>query len=165
MPRSALPSLLVVYSLSLPSLAAGQDSAPRLLPALSLSIGHASGVGAAFALARDDGRGATDTRPSTGTGLIVTGWILTGIAVLNLATLPVCFADFYPPESKDLCVVLSAVFAGAGTVVGVPLLIVGYNQRADYKAWKKRNGLIGHLLDTRVAFQNDAALLVYRTEI
>lgn len=61
-----------------------------------------------------------DPQPSTGTGLIVAGWIATGLGVLNLATLPICFADFYPENAENLCVIGSATIGGVGLALGVP---------------------------------------------
>jgi hypothetical protein len=103
-----------------------------------------------------------DAKPSSGVGLIVGGWIVTGVGVVNLATIPVCSADFYPRESEDLCVTLSIAFGVAGVVIGVPLLVVGYNKRSKYKEWSKRHAVLDHLLRTQVAVQNDSALLLYR---
>jgi len=104
----------------------------------------------------------SDPQPSTGTGLVVAGWIATGIGVLNLATLPICFADFYPEESEDLCVGASAVIGGVGLALGVPFLIVGYNNKADYREWQARNGIAYHLQNTHVTIANDGVGLSYR---
>jgi hypothetical protein len=153
----ALAALLTVGAVSAP--AAAQDAAPRLLPALSLALSSRS------ALAQDGYHDPNDLQPSTGTGLIVAGWIAVGVGLLNLATLPICFADFYPSESKDLCVGMSAAIAGVGVAVGVPLLIIGYNQRADYKEWKQRRGLTHHLRRLRLSLRDDAALIVYGGEL
>lgn len=106
-----------------------------------------------------------DPKPSSGIGLIVVGWVASGIGALNLATLPICFADFYPEESKGLCIGLSAAFAGVGFAVGLPALIIGYNQRSDYKAWKKRHALVGLLMDTSLALDRDGARLSLRGEL
>ena len=104
----------------------------------------------------------SDPQPSTGTGLVVAGWIATGIGVLNLATLPICFADFYPEESENLCVIGSATLGGVGLALGIPFLIVGYNNKADYREWKARNGVAYHLQNTHVTVANDGVGLSYR---
>jgi hypothetical protein len=105
-----------------------------------------------------------DPQPSTGTGLIVAGWIATGIGVLNLATLPICFADFYPEDSENLCVIGSATLGGVGLALGVPFLIVGYNNKADYREWQARRGMAYHLMNTQVTLASDGAALSYRAE-
>jgi len=111
--------------------------------------------------ARAQSAPASDPQPSTGNGLVVAGWIATGLGVLNLATLPICFADFYPEESEDLCVGASAVIGGVGLALGVPFLIVGYNQKADYREWRARNGIAYHLMNTQVTLASDGASLRY----
>lgn len=103
-----------------------------------------------------------DPQPSTGNGLIVAGWIATGLGVLNLATLPICFADFYPEDAEDLCVIGSAAIGGVGLALGVPFLIVGYNNKADYREWQARKGLAYHLQNTRVTVADDGVGLSYR---
>lgn len=105
---------------------------------------------------------ADDPRPSTGTGLIVAGWIATGVGVLNLVTLPICFADFYPEESENLCVIGSATLGGLGLALGVPFLIAGYNNKSDYREWKARNGVAYHLMNTQVTLASDGAGVSYR---
>jgi hypothetical protein len=93
--------------------------------------------------------------------MIVTGWILSGVGAVNLASIPLCNADFYPRDSRDLCVQLSIGFGVVGLGVGVPLLIVGYNKRAQFNEWKQEHAVVRELLSTRVALQNDSALFVY----
>jgi hypothetical protein len=104
---------------------------------------------------------ANDPQPSTGTGLVVVGWIATGLGVLNLATLPICFADFYPEDAETLCVIGSATIGGVGLALGVPFLIVGYSQKADYREWKARNGMAYHLQNTYVTVASDGVGLSY----
>jgi hypothetical protein len=149
MPRLTIAFLVLVCALFSASPAAAERAAPSLLPALKLSVPALT----------------SDPRPSTGTGLIVAGWILTGIGVLNLAFIPACSADFYPPEAEDTCVAASAVLGGIGVALGVPFLIIGYNQRSDYKDWRERNSTLRHLMNARLAFRDDSALLLYRAEL
>lgn len=141
-------------------MAEAQRATPRLSPPLSLSI---SAVPAAQA--QVGYRDPSDPQPSTGTGLIIAGWIATGIGLLNFALLPVCSADFYPSDAEDSCIALSAVFGGVGLSLGIPFLIIGYNNRADFKEWKERNRLTRHLLNTQLAFRGDAALVIYTGEL
>ena len=103
-----------------------------------------------------------ETKPSSGVGLIIGGWITTGIGALNFATLPLCSADFYPRENRDTCVTFTVAFGVAGVVIGVPMLIVGYNKRSHYKDWQSRHAVLDQLLRTRVVLQNDSAFLTYR---
>jgi hypothetical protein len=103
-----------------------------------------------------------EAKPSSGVGLIIGGWITTGVGALNFATLPVCSADFYPRENRDACVGFTVALGVAGVVIGLPMLIVGYNKRSEYKKWSSRHAVLDHVLHTQVAIQNDSALLTYR---
>src|SRR5687768_8859083 len=127
-------TVLAVVSASGVSASSAKAEAPpvRLIPSLELAID-------AMPLAQVEANRVSEARPSTGTGLIVVGWIAVGIAALNLATLPICYADFYPRESEDLCVGASLVIAGIGVSLGIPFLIVGYVNRSNYNDWKERN--------------------------
>jgi hypothetical protein len=95
-------------------------------------------------------------------GLIIAGWSVTGLGALNLLTIPVCKADFYPHDQRDLCVDLSVAVGVVGLGVGIPMLIVGYNQRAKHAEWQKHHALLNGLMHTQVALQNDSAFVVYR---
>jgi hypothetical protein len=154
--------LAVALVLSCVSSVHAEASPPRLLPGLELTLQAAPvalGLGAAIPAMTD-----ADPQPSTGVGMIVAGWILGGIGVLNLATLPLCYADFYPSNAEDLCVALSAVIGGLGLGIGIPLLIVGYNNRSDYKDWQRRHGQAA-LPGLRLAFDRNAALVIYSAEL
>jgi hypothetical protein len=94
--------------------------------------------------------------------MIITGWIMSGVGVMNLALIPVCTMDAYPRQSRDLCVQLSIGVGVIGLGVGIPLLAVGYHNRSKFKTWKQRHAVLNELLSTEVALQNEAALLVYR---
>jgi hypothetical protein len=91
--------------------------------------------------------------------------VATGVGLLNLAAVPVCSADFYPADAEDACVVGSLIVAGVGVGLGIPFLIVGYSQHSDYNAWKARNGVARALLDTHIAFTQNAAMLSYSTTL
>jgi hypothetical protein len=107
---------------------------------------------------------ADEERPSTGTGQIVVGWIGTGVGTLNLVTLPVCYADFYPEDAKDLCVGASIGFAAVGLGIGIPFLIVGYGNRADYKKWKAEHPTAHELSKLRLSAVEGGGVLGYQTE-
>jgi hypothetical protein len=79
-----------------------------------------------------------DPKPRGGVGGVVVGAAGFGLAVLNLATLPICYASFYPSEAEGACVVLSGVFAGLGVTAGITGLAIGIPRRKRYKAWKAR---------------------------
>jgi hypothetical protein len=110
----------------------------------------------------------TSPRPSSGTGLIIAGSIITGIGGLNLLAIPLCYVifddssydeaveyvysqyegDYVIREStvddtketaRDICVIGSLAFGGVHVAVGLPLLIVGLNQRSDYNEWREKN--------------------------
>jgi hypothetical protein len=79
------------------------------------------------------------SEPSSGLGLIIAGWILTGVGALNLATLPVCYADFYQTYADgDVCVAGSVAIGAIGLGLGIPFLIVGYNNRAKHNLWESQ---------------------------
>lgn len=101
------------------------------------------------------------SRPSSGTGWIVVGWIALGVGALNLASLPVCYADFYPEGAKDVCVYASIGIAAVAIPLGVTSLIVGYNQRSEYERWRRNNGFARHLERLRLAVRDDGMLLSY----
>ncbi len=94
--------------------------------------------------------------------MIIPGWVLSGYGVVNLALIPVCRADFYPENARDICVALSIGVGVAGLGVGIPLLVLGYNRRAKRKAWEQQHSALNHLLRTQLALQNNSALVVYR---
>lgn len=149
-------TVLVVMSASTQA----QAAPLRLAPDLLLSID-------AMPLAQVEAspREVSEPPPSTGTGLIVVGWIALGLGALNLASLPICYADFYPRESEDLCVGLSLVVAGVGVSLAIPFLIVGYVNRSDYNDWKQRNAVARHLLNTQLALLEGGAMVSYRGEL
>ena len=79
------------------------------------------------------------SEPSSGLGLIIAGWILTGVGALNFATLPVCYADFYQNYAEgDVCVAGSVAIGAIGLGLGIPFLIVGYNNRAKHNRWESQ---------------------------
>jgi hypothetical protein len=108
---------------------------------------------------------AYDPPPSTGTGFIVSGWILTGVGALNLASLPICKADFYPADAEDTCVAASLVVGIGGLGLGIPFLIVGYNRRSDYHEWRRRHPLLRSLIETNVQLGKNSVSLNYRLEL
>ena len=88
-------------------------------------------------------------RPSTGLGLLITGIIMSGVGVTNLAVSPICRADFYVKktgtEGSDACFYTSLVVGGAVAAVGIPLLIVGISKRMDYVEWRARHQALAGL--------------------
>lgn len=90
---------------------------------------------------------ASHARPPSGIGGIVLGAVGLGLGGLNLVTIPVCFADFYPAEATDLCVALSAGVGAALVAVGIPSLIVGKIRRKRYKEWRRQQARRGPSLE------------------
>jgi hypothetical protein len=78
-----------------------------------------------------------DHPPPGGVGLLIGGGILTGIGALNLATSPLCNTTLVQSRVQSLCFDTSLVFGGALLAIGVPMLIVGANERSAYREWKK----------------------------
>lgn len=99
-------------------------------------------------------------------GLIIVGWIATGVGVGNLALIPTCSLNTVNSESqqlvRDVCVGIHVGFGVVGLGLGIPFLAVGYNKRSKYNEWKEHHAVLDHLLRTQVAVQNDSALLLYR---
>jgi hypothetical protein len=71
-------------------------------------------------------------------GGIVVGAVGLGQGTLALATIPICFASFYPNEAQPFCVGSSVLFGVGGYAVGAVGLSLGLKRRARYKAWRKR---------------------------
>jgi hypothetical protein len=147
---------ILVVALSIPRVAAAQslvDSPPTAAaPPAPVSNG---------APTRDST--VLEERPSTGTGKIVVGWIGLGVGVLNLASIPVCFADFYPANAKETCVGASIVLGAAGLGIGIPMLVLGYGQRGRYREWRERNPGAALLDKVRVAGTPGGAMLGLQT--
>jgi hypothetical protein len=76
--------------------------------------------------------------PASGIGAVVVGYAGLGISALQLATMPVCFADFYPDAAERACLISSLALAGIALSVGIPTLVVGLHRRQRYKAWRQR---------------------------
>jgi hypothetical protein len=79
-----------------------------------------------------------DPRPRSGVGGIVVGAVGLGQGTLALATIPICFASFYPNEAQPFCVGSSVLFGVGGYAVGAVGLSLGLKRRARYKAWRQR---------------------------
>ncbi|MEY4577578.1 MAG: hypothetical protein RL701_2281 [Pseudomonadota bacterium] len=101
--------------------------------------------------------------PSSGMGQRVAGFVLIGLGALNLALLPVCFADFYPENSQNLCKVTSITVGAAALTIGIPLLIWGYVLKGRQSEWKHNRGLAYHVNKLTFAAQSGGAVLSYRS--
>jgi hypothetical protein len=84
-------------------------------------------------------------RPSTGIGYLVTGGILTGVGAANLLTAPLCTTSLIRSDLQNFCLTASLVVAGVGLAVGIPLIVVGSNKRAEYNEWKKSHAFAAGL--------------------
>lgn len=104
----------------------------------------------------------SESPPSSGNGQIIAGWIASGWGALNLALLPVCYAEFYPQKGKGICIGLSIGFAAVGLGVGIPLLAIGYHKHSNYDEWRRSHGLSALLLKLRLVPMRDGGALVYR---
>jgi hypothetical protein len=76
-------------------------------------------------------------RPKSGIGGIVMGSVGLGLGAMNLATIPVCYASFYPANATELCTIMSLSVGSVLIAVGIPSLIVGKIRRNRYKEWKR----------------------------
>lgn len=77
-------------------------------------------------------------RPPSGVGFLVSGGILTGLGVLNLAAAPVCQTSLVREDVQDECMVTSLVAGGVMLAVGIPLLVVGGTKRARFIEWQEQ---------------------------
>jgi hypothetical protein len=105
-----------------------------------------------------------DAPPSSGIPQVVVGWAALGIGVLNLALIPVCFADFYPDKGRDICKYGSIGLGAVGLAVGIPFLIMGYNQRARRADWERKRNGFGLLENLHFAAHGGGWALGYRAE-
>jgi len=102
----------------------------------------------------------SDPDPGSGAAKIVAGFIGLGVAASNAVQLPFCAIDqpFVPGRT---CVRIAASLAAVGLAVGVPLLVLGYRQRARRKAWlARRLRADGHAV--RLSVAPAGGLLSYR---
>jgi hypothetical protein len=73
-----------------------------------------------------------------------TGWVGIGVGIggfvwafSQAATIPFCFADFYPTE-PEYCLGASAVLGAGALAVGLTGILMGMKRRAAYKEWRTR---------------------------
>ncbi len=102
-----------------------------------------------------------DPKPSRGIGGLVVGSAGLFIATLNLATLPICQASFYPDDARTTCRALSFGFASVATLVAIPALSIGIVKRRRYKAWKARRFPRVAALPTLVPQPQGATLAIH----
>lgn len=77
-------------------------------------------------------------RPSSGVGFLVSGGVLTGLGVLNLAASPVCKTELVRENVQDQCLIASLVTGGVMLAVGIPLLVVGGAKRSKFLEWQEQ---------------------------
>lgn len=103
--------------------------------------------------------------PPSGTGMLVTGAIFTGIGGINLLTSPICVTPVIQSSTKTICLGLSLGVGITFAVIGVPLLVVGAGRRSRYVEWKKSHGALGKLTDLGFAPTPGGALLTWQTQL
>jgi hypothetical protein len=132
---------------------------------LSALLVAAVTLASAPALAQERGLALLDGKPPpTGTGMIVTGSILSGIGAVNLITSPLCKTDLIPDsDTQDVCFATSLVIGGAFVAVGIPVLIVGLNRRSTYREWKRKHGHLASLTNLGIAPTRGGAALTWHT--
>jgi hypothetical protein len=91
-----------------------------------------------------------DERPPSGLELLVTGSIVTGLAVVDLAAGPPVCVDYfstevYPRSTRTACITATLVMGGMVTAVGIPLLVVGAGQSHRFKEWQRQHPYLGSL--------------------
>lgn len=80
-----------------------------------------------------------DPPPPSGIGALVMGGVGIGLGTINLATIPVCTAEFYPSEATSVCIGMSIGIGVALLGVGIPSLVIGKLRRERYRAWRERH--------------------------
>ncbi|AFE05054.1 hypothetical protein COCOR_03171 [Corallococcus coralloides DSM 2259] len=99
--------------------------------------------------------------PPTGTGMLVTGSILSGVGAVNLLTSPLCKTSLIPRDTQDVCLGSSLVIGGVFAAVGLPLLFVGISRHNTYVEWKRQHRTLSLLTDVGVAPTPGGAALTW----
>ncbi|MBN8226834.1 hypothetical protein JYK02_04845 [Corallococcus macrosporus] len=99
--------------------------------------------------------------PPTGTGMLVTGSIMTGVGAVNLLTSPLCKTSMVPRDTQDVCLGTSLVLGGVLTAVGVPLLLVGVSRHNDYVEWKRQHRALAALTEVGITPTAGGAALTW----
>lgn len=112
-------------------------------------------------------RVAADVRPSTGLAKRIAGWVVLGWSMGAVAQIALCnleaterFAIY--GLDRRACTITASALAVAGLAVSVPLLVVGYRQRARYADWRARNGRAGLGIDVGDVRRHATLSLSYR---
>jgi hypothetical protein len=84
-------------------------------------------------------------------GFIIAGSIFTSIAAANLMTSLVCATDFVADSRRFQCWSIQLAAVGASAGLGLPMLIVGANQRAGHAEWLRARPQVAALSVTPVA--------------
>ncbi|RKG52517.1 hypothetical protein D7X30_33465 [Corallococcus sp. AB011P] len=129
---------------------------------LSLFVSAAFTLASVPALAQDRADDLLSGRPPpTGTGMLVTGSILSGVAAVNLLSSPLCKTSLIPRDTQDVCLGSSLVIGGVLAAVGLPLLFVGISRHNTYVEWKRQHRAISLLTDVGVAPTPGGAALTW----
>ncbi|HVY29650.1 MAG TPA: hypothetical protein VHB79_23985 [Polyangiaceae bacterium] len=144
----------------------GAPAAPQAPGSSSLSTpapGELPSTGAGDA-------GGNNGEPSSGLGMLIPGWILTGTSAVDALAIALCYSDSYrdvngdpySSQAKNIC---AGVYATIGIVslgIGIPLLVVGNDRRHKHEEWRRRHPGLGELMRTEIAVGHNSALVVYR---
>jgi len=86
-----------------------------------------------------------DVNPGSGRRKLVAGWLSLALSAGNVVQAAVWCDDErgFKRLRGQPCVRTAIAFASITFLVGVPLLVAGYRQRARYMAWRDRHGLSG----------------------
>lgn len=129
---------------------------------LSLAVSAAITLASGPALAQDRGLDLQNSKPPpTGTGMLVTGSILTGVGAVNLLSSPLCKTSLIPSDTQDVCLGSSLVIGGVFAAVGIPLLLVGISRHNNYVEWKREHRAVALLTDVGVAPTPGGAALTW----
>jgi hypothetical protein len=103
-----------------------------------------------------------DPNPGSGQRKVLAGWISVSVAALNFSQLSLCaLREGEGWWTERRCMRMGLSIGSLGLALGLPLLVLGYRQRAEQRAWMRRHGLDHLLSGVQVGSTRGGALVGY----